>query len=117
MKNTEISLTEIFRIIRRRKNILIISIALSILAALLYNIFKKPTYKTSVLLKKELLTSTNTNNQDQVKNIITPQNQDVLETEMELVKTRKVLNSVIEKSMSSENRFLQNSNSPCNYMI
>ncbi len=97
MKKTEISLTEIFRIIKRRKNILIISIILFVLLALLYNIFKKPIYKTSVLLKKEQFVENSTSTQDQVKNILIPQNQDVLETEMELVKTRKVLNSVIEK--------------------
>ncbi len=96
MKKTEISLTEIFRIIKRRKNILIIAIILSVLAALLYNIFKKPVYRTSALLKKEQFVE-NTANQDQVKNILIPQSQDVLETEMELVKTRKVLNSVIDK--------------------
>ncbi len=96
MKKTEISLTEIFRIIKRRKNILIIAILLSVLAALLYNIFKKPVYRTSVLLKKEQFVESTTN-QDQVKNILIPQSQDVLETEMELVKTRKVLTSVIDK--------------------
>ena len=96
MKKTEISLTEVFRIIKRRKNILFISVLLSIVAALLYNTFKKPVYATSVLLKKENVVDNN-NNRDEVKNILLAQSQDALETEMELVKTRKVLNSVIDK--------------------
>ncbi len=97
MKRNEISLTEIFRIIKRRKNILILTVILSTLAALLYNFFKKPVYRSSVLLKKEQFVNNTSSNPDQVKNIIIPQSQDVLETEMELVKTRKVFNSVIEK--------------------
>ena len=95
MNKSEISLTEIFRILKRRKNIIIISIILSLLVALLFNYFKTPTYRSIALLKKEHIYENN-NQQDKVREIISLQSRDVLETEMELVKTRDVLNNVID---------------------
>ncbi|MEE9432436.1 MAG: polysaccharide biosynthesis tyrosine autokinase [Melioribacteraceae bacterium] len=95
MNKSEISLLEVFRILKRRKNIIFFSILFSILAAFLYNFFKTPTYRSIVLLKKEHLIENN-NQQDRVGQIISLQSKDLLETEMELVKTRNVLNSVID---------------------
>jgi len=95
MNKSEISLTEIFRVLKRRKGIIIISIILSLLVALLYNFFKTPTYRSIALLKKEHIYENN-NQPDKVREIISLQSKDVLETEMELVKTRDVLNNVID---------------------
>ncbi|MCP5064837.1 MAG: polysaccharide biosynthesis tyrosine autokinase [Ignavibacteriae bacterium] len=95
MNKSEISLLEIFRILKRRKNIIIISILISLLVVLLYNFFRTPTYRSIALLKKEHIYDNN-NQQDKVREIISLQSRDVLETEMELVKTRDVLNNVID---------------------
>ncbi|MBK7107161.1 MAG: polysaccharide biosynthesis tyrosine autokinase [Ignavibacteriae bacterium] len=96
IRKSEISLKEIFRIFMQRKLIIISFILLSVLAAIIYNSFKTPVYQSSVLLKKEMLADQN-DNDDVIKTILSGRTQDDLETEMQLVQTRQVLNSVIEK--------------------
>ena len=95
VRKTEISLKEIFRILKQRKWTVIAFVLLSIAAALIYNTFKSPVYLSSVILKKEMFADENDN--DIIKTILSGRTQDELETEMQLVQTRQVLNSVIEK--------------------
>ncbi|MCB9211400.1 MAG: polysaccharide biosynthesis tyrosine autokinase [Ignavibacteriales bacterium] len=94
-RKAEISLTEIFRIFNQRKGIVILFIVLSLIAALLFNIIKNPVYQSSVLLKKEM--PANVQDNDVIRTILSGRSQDDLETEMQLVQTRQVLNSVINK--------------------
>ena len=90
----EISLSDIFHIIKRRKSVIIITILLAMLFTFLYNAFKSPTYEATVLLKKENLESNNAS--DQLSSLIFLKSHDVIETDMALVKTRDVLNRVIK---------------------
>lgn len=94
-KKAEISLKEIFRIIKQRKVIIIAIIFIVLIATFLFNIFKKPVFESSVLLKKEILSEQTDN--DVIKTMLSGRTQDELETEMQLVQTRQVLNAVIEK--------------------
>ncbi len=96
MSKSEISLTEIFRVILRRRWIMIGSVLLFIMVALLYNFIKEPVYQSTVLLKKEILVDKN-NPQDRIQNLLGNLSQDEIETEMQLVQTRSVINSVIEE--------------------
>jgi tyrosine-protein kinase Etk/Wzc len=96
MSKAEISLTEIFRVILRRRWIMIGSVLLFIMVALLYNFIEEPVYQSTVLLKKEVLVDEN-NPQDRIQNLLGYLSQDEVETEMQLVQTRSVINSVIEE--------------------
>ena len=96
MKKTEISLAEIIRVILRRKWIILTSVILFTLSALIYNTLKKPVYQSSVLLKKETYVE-NDKQQDIIQNLIAIKSQDELETEMQLVQTRTVLNALISE--------------------
>ncbi len=91
----KISIKEIFRVIKQRKVIVFAVILIALLITFLFNIFKKPLYESSVLFKKEILYGqTDT---DMIRTILSDRSQDELETEMQLIKTRHILNTVIEK--------------------
>lgn len=94
MKKTEISIQDVLRIMYRRKWIIIASVLTFILIGLLYNIFARPVFESSVLLKKEA-TIDNQDQQDRLQNLLALRTQDELETEMQLVKTRNVIDKVI----------------------
>jgi len=94
MNRTEISLQEMAGVIARRKWLIIISISLCVLVALLYNVLRKPVYQSSVLLKKEVSIEDQAK-QDRIENLLALRSQDELETEMQLVQTRGVINNVI----------------------
>lgn len=94
MKKSEISIQDVLRIIYRRKWIIISSVIAFILIGLLYNIFARPVFESSVLLKKEA-TLENQDQQDRLQNLLALRTQDELETEMQLVKTRNVIDKVI----------------------
>ena len=96
MKKTEISLAEIIRVLFRRKWIIIISILLFIIGAILYNSLTKPLYQSTVLLKKEAAIEGNIQ-QDRIGNLVALKTLDELETEMQLVQTRDVLNNLISE--------------------
>ncbi len=96
MKKSEISIPEIISVIFRRKWIIVIAVVLSILAALLYNFIKDPVFQSSVLLKKEIIFDKNTQ-QDRIQSILALRSQDELETEMQLVHTRNIINRVIDE--------------------
>ncbi|MCB0744463.1 MAG: hypothetical protein KDC67_11205, partial [Ignavibacteriae bacterium] len=92
---TDISLKEILRVLSQRKFIILAIILLSIIAAFLFNIFKSPVYQSSVLLKKEILSDQK--DDDIIRTILSGRTQDELETEMQLVTTRQVLDKVIDE--------------------
>ncbi len=94
LRKGEISLNDIFHIIKRRKSIIIITILFALLFAFLYNILISPTYEATVLLKKESLQANST--ADQLSSLIFLKSHDAIETDMALVKTRDVLNRVIK---------------------
>lgn len=96
MNKTEISISEILRIIILRKWIIIIAIFISLIVALLFNALKKPVYQSSVLVKKEVSLDPNLQ-QDRIENLLSIKSQDEIETEMQLVQTRTVINKVINK--------------------
>ncbi len=93
-KKGEISLEDIFNIILRRKAILIGAIVLALTVALLYNYFKTPVFEATTLLKKEQV-ARNTFSTE-LSNLLLMQPQEEIETDMELVKTRRVFYKVID---------------------
>ncbi len=93
-KKGEISLEDIFNIILRRKAILIGAIVLALIVALLYNYFKTPVFEATTLLKKEQV-ARNTFSTE-LSNLLLMQPQEEIETDMELVKTRRVFYKVID---------------------
>lgn len=84
---------EIFYILYRRKFVLILSIFIVLVIAALYSFLTKPTYESSVLLKKEMAPDNKFSNE--FYEIVKMQTQDEVETEMELVKTGEVLGNVV----------------------
>jgi tyrosine-protein kinase Etk/Wzc len=92
----EIDYAKIFRVIRRRKAILFLSIIAVLGLVILYNTFTKPVYESSVLLKKERTDSRGSEN-DELANILSLQSPAQIETEMELVKTSEVLSQTIDE--------------------
>ncbi|MCU7491204.1 MAG: polysaccharide biosynthesis tyrosine autokinase [Ignavibacteria bacterium] len=95
-KREEFTLGELFQIINRRKKILFISVIVLVSLAFLYNTLSKPVYEASVMLKKDRGDEKSSAN-DEFKSLVLLQTQDEIETEMELVKTREVLNSIIDE--------------------
>lgn len=95
-KKSEYDFGKMVLLLNKRKWIIIISVLLFIAAALVYNTITKPVYESSVLLKKETAPK-NSDNRDELKNIITYQSSNVIETELELVKTNEVLEKIINK--------------------
>jgi len=95
LENKEISFQEIFNILLRRKIIIFLSITSFFIIAIIYNIFRTPVYEATVLLKKEKATGTTTPNE--LKQILLLQSPDEIETEMEILKSRRVLKGVINE--------------------
>lgn len=95
MNKTEVNLPEIIRIILLRKWIIVFSVILFVLGAILFNLIKKPVYQSTVLLKKEIFGSNNP--EDRLQNLLGLQSQVEIETEMQLIQTRNVVNSVIRE--------------------
>ncbi|MCK5032954.1 MAG: hypothetical protein KAS18_04945, partial [Calditrichia bacterium] len=95
-KNNEISLYEIFQILKRRKKYIILPIISTLLVVFLYNLFAKPIYESTVLLKKESLSERRLS-RDEFERRFSLQTTDELETELEMIKTRSVLGKVINE--------------------
>ena len=91
----EKSILEILHIIYRRKSVVIISVVTFLVLSVLYNQFSSPVYESVALLKKEVANDKSTGNE--LLEIVKLQTQDMVETEMELVKTGDVLNGVIDE--------------------
>lgn len=92
-KIDEISILEILQALYRRKGILFLSIFIMLIIATLYNFLATPTYKATTIIKKE--DTYDKRSTDQLRNIIAGQTNDELETEMEIIKTRTVLEKVV----------------------
>jgi len=89
------NLRDILLILLRRKHTLLISIVSLLLFAFLYNFLAEPVYQTSVLLKKEKPERETYG--DDISNILQLRSPDEIETEMEIVKARSVLEKVIDE--------------------
>lgn len=93
-KIDQISFQEILRILNRRKLTLILSICLTLMIAIIYSFLATPIYEATTTIKKE--DTYDKKSTDQLRNIIAMQTADALETEMEIIKSRKVLGKVVE---------------------
>jgi capsular exopolysaccharide synthesis family protein len=87
----EKSLLEILNIVYQGRIKIISSVFLFLILAYLYNLFSKPVFESTALLKKEVAD----NRGDEVYEFVKLQTSDLLETEMELIKTNEVLSRVI----------------------
>ncbi len=95
LQKTEISLHEIIAIINRRKMIIFISTCLILVLVILYNLFTSPIYESTVTLKKEIINSRSTS--AEFKEMFSMQTMDELDTEIEIIKTRTVLEKIINE--------------------
>ena len=93
IKKTDISITDLMQIINRRKKSLYIILISTLISVLIYNFIATPVYESSVVLKKENIDTKGSN--DQFKEMFSMKTTDELETEMEIIKTRNVLEKVI----------------------
>ena len=91
----DINLIDIIRILFRRKYIVVACIIITVGLAFLYNKIATPIYETSILIKKEKLV--NDRAPDEFHQIIQLQTQDEIETEMEILKARTVLEKVVNE--------------------
>lgn len=95
-KNSEFDFGRLVQVLAKRKWILLVSLLVFIVVALVYNTITKPIYESSVLMKKETAPK-NDNSRDELKDILTYQSSNVIETELELVKTNEVLEKIANK--------------------
>lgn len=86
---------EILQMINRRKILLISSVIITLTVAILYNYFASPSYETTVVMKKER--TQQNRRQDQFRNIILMETADEIETEIEIVQSRTILEQVVRK--------------------
>ncbi|HMU42078.1 MAG TPA: polysaccharide biosynthesis tyrosine autokinase [Ignavibacteriaceae bacterium] len=93
-KRKEKSLVDLFQILNKHKWYLIISVVLALIIAILYNFVSTPIYEATVLLKKE--NAPEASMKPDIQDILNIQNQDIIETEMELVQTWTVLRKVAD---------------------
>jgi capsular exopolysaccharide synthesis family protein len=93
--NGEKSLLEILHIIYRRKWFIITSVTVALLIALIMSFQTVPFYEAFVILKKESAPKNDMNSD--FMEIVKMQNEDEVETEIELVKTVEVLSKVTKK--------------------
>lgn len=88
------SLLEIINIIYQGRIKIILSVFLFVVLAYLYNQFSTPVYESVALLKKEV--ADNRGGTDDLYEFMKLQTSDMLETEMELIKTNEVLSRVVD---------------------
>lgn len=91
----EKSLLEILNIVYQGRLKILLSIITFLVLAFLYNMFSTPVFESTALLKKE--TADNKGREDELYEIVKLQTSDLLETEMELIKTNEVLGRVIDE--------------------
>ncbi|MCB0281457.1 MAG: AAA family ATPase [Calditrichae bacterium] len=92
-KQLDFNLNDIINTINRRKIVLISFVAVIVLFTGIYSFLVDPLYESSVVLKKERLY--NDRNPDTFNQMIVFQSSDEIENEIETVKSRTVLESVI----------------------
>lgn len=82
--------------IKKRKKYIIVTVLFSVIIAALYSFLADPVYESTIILKKE-----KSNNQggyrDEFERRFSVYSSDLLDTEMEIVRTRSVLLKVIDK--------------------
>ena len=93
--NKEKSLLEILNIVYQGRYKILLAVIVSLILAFLYNLVSTPVFESTALLKKEV--ADNRGNQDELYEIVKLQTSDLLETEMELIKTNEVLGRVINE--------------------
>ena len=91
----EKSLLEILNIVYQGRIKIISSLLVFLILAYLYNQFSTPVFESTALLKKEV--AENRGDADEIYEIVKLQTSDLLETEMELIKTNEVLSRVINE--------------------
>jgi capsular exopolysaccharide synthesis family protein len=91
----EKSLLEILNIVYQGRIIIISSVIIFLILALLYNLLSTPVFESTALLKKQA--ANRGGERDELNEIVKLQTSDLLETEMELVKTNEVLGRVINE--------------------
>ncbi len=89
------NIEEKLRVIKRRKITLIVTIIVVALFSFIYNRYLTPVYESTVILKKEK--ESNKNMPDEFQDIVLSKSSDQIETELELITTRNVLDKVINK--------------------
>lgn len=90
---SEVKLHEILQIFSRRKPALVISVLTMLALAVLYNFLSSPVYEASAMIKKEK--SYDDRSADDFTRAFMLHNSDEVETEIEIVKTRTVLEKVV----------------------
>lgn len=91
----EFGLQDLFQIIYRRKNTILLSIIAPLILVIIYNFFSNPVYESTVTIKKELQSKRGAN--DEFRDMILMQTMDELDTEIELIKTWTVLEKVVKE--------------------
>ena len=91
----EKSLLEILNIVYQGRIKILSSLFLFLILAYLYNQFSTPVFESTALLKKEV--ADKRGDADEIYEIVKLQTSDLLETEMELIKTNEVLSRVINE--------------------
>ncbi len=89
------SIDALFLAVYKRKLFIITSFILIFLAGVIYIYITKPTYESTVLLKKQV--AEKDYNADPYKQLATLQSPDDIATDMALVKTRSVIDKVVNK--------------------
>ena len=93
--HAEFSFSTIFKILNRGKFILLFSVLAGVLLAWGFNFISKPVYETSTVIKKE---GGNSNNyQDEFQKITQMQSPDEIETEIEILKSRTVVEKAVDE--------------------
>ncbi len=94
-RDTEIALGAVWQALYRRKWMLLAAVSAFGSIAMLYNLLTTPVYESSLLIKKEK--PLDHRFQDELKSIVFLQTLDELETEMEIVTSRTVLEKVVHQ--------------------
>lgn len=90
-----LSLRKVYFLILHRKKYIYLSLSITILAVFLFNLLSDPIYESTVILKKEPVQDVRST--DEIGKIIAMQTLDEVETEIEIVKSRSVLEKVAEE--------------------
>ncbi len=95
MLNQEITLSDVSRILNRQKRIIFIALAVAFSGAFLFNQIVPPKYESSVLLKKEKISKEGVSSE--IQELLFIRSLDEIETEIEIIKTRTILEQVVKK--------------------
>ncbi len=95
-KNNQPNIDALFLAVYKRKWIIIYSFIVIFLVGFIYLFISKPTYESTVVLKKQESTK-DPYTVDPYKQLVTLQSQDDIQTDIALVKTRSVIDKVVDK--------------------